>query len=79
MAVIRKFGDDQTGSLAALVAYYAFFSLFPALLVLVTILGFVLQGDASAQKSVENSVLGQFPIIGRSSRSTRCRDARSPW
>jgi membrane protein len=65
MAVIRKFGNDQAGSLAALVAYYAFFSLFPLLLVFVTILGFVLQGDASAQRSIENSVLGQFPVIGQ--------------
>ncbi len=62
-AVIKKFGDDQAGNLAALMAYYAFFSLFPLLLVFVTILGFVLQGDPSAQKSVENSVLGQLPII----------------
>jgi YihY family inner membrane protein len=63
-AVIKKFGDDQAGSLAALVAYYAFFSIFPLLLVFVTVLGFVLQGDPSAQRSVESSVLGQFPIIG---------------
>src|ERR1700722_8024287 len=64
LAVVKKFGNDQAGSLAALVAYYAFFSMFPLLLVFVTVLGFVLQGDASAQKSVEDSVLGQFPIIG---------------
>jgi membrane protein len=64
LAVVKKFGDDHAGNLAALVAYYAFFSMFPLLLVFVTVLGFVLQGDASAQKSVENSVLGQFPIIG---------------
>jgi YihY family inner membrane protein len=63
-AVLKKFGDDQAGSLAALVAYYALFSLFPLLLVLVTILGFVLQGDPSAQTAVENSVLAQFPVIG---------------
>jgi membrane protein len=63
VAVIKKFGDDQGGHLAALMAYYAFFSLFPLLLVFVTILGFVLQGDPSAQKSVEDSVLGQLPII----------------
>jgi membrane protein len=62
-AVIKKFGDDQAGSLAALVAYYAFFSLFPLLLVFVTVLGFVLNGDPSAQTSVANSVLGQFPVI----------------
>ena len=64
MAVLRKFGDDQAGSLAALIAYYAFFSLFPLLLVMTTILGFVLQGNPGAQQSVEHSVLGQFPVIG---------------
>jgi membrane protein len=63
-AVIKKFGDDQAGQLAALIAYYGFFSLFPLLLVFVTVLGFVLQGDASAQSSVLHSTLSQFPIIG---------------
>jgi len=65
IAVVKKFGDDQAGNLAALVAYYAFFSLFPLLLVFVTILGFVLSGDPAAQRSVEHSVLSQFPIIGQ--------------
>jgi membrane protein len=64
VAVIKKFGDDQAGGLAALVAYYAFFSLFPLLLVMVTVLAYVLQGDPSAQQSIEHSVLAQFPIIG---------------
>jgi membrane protein len=63
-AVIRKFSDDQAGSLAALIAYYGFFSLFPLLLVLVTVLAYVLHGDPSAQTSIKNGVLGQFPIIG---------------
>ncbi len=64
MAVVKKFGDDQGGSLAALVAYYAFFSLFPLLLVMVTILGFVLQHDSHLQTKISGSVLSQFPIIG---------------
>jgi inner membrane protein YhjD len=64
VAVFKKFGDDQGGGLAALVAYYAFFSLFPLLLAFVTILGFVLQGNPGAQRSVEHSVLAQFPVIG---------------
>jgi membrane protein len=63
-AVAKKFGDDQGGQLAALVAYYAFFSLFPLLLVMVTILSYVLHGDPSAQNTIKNSVLAQFPIIG---------------
>ncbi|MFZ1994508.1 MAG: YihY/virulence factor BrkB family protein [Solirubrobacteraceae bacterium] len=64
VAVFKKFGDDQGGSLAALVAYYAFFSLFPLLLVFTTILGFVLRDNPGAQQSVEKSVLHQLPIIG---------------
>jgi membrane protein len=64
MAVIKKFSDDGGGQLAAVVTYYAFLSLFPLLLVMVTILGFVLQGNEGAADAVENSVLSQFPVIG---------------
>ena len=38
--------------------------MFPLLLVFTTILGFVLQGNPGAQRSIERSVLGQFPVIG---------------
>ncbi len=62
-AVVKKFIDDQAGQLAALIAYYGFVSLFPLLLVLVTILGFVLQGDPGEQQRILNGALGQFPII----------------
>jgi membrane protein len=61
--VIKKFGDDQAGQLAALIAYYGFVSLFPLLLVLVTILGFVLQGDPGEQKKILDGALGQFPLL----------------
>ncbi|HWX46006.1 MAG TPA: YihY/virulence factor BrkB family protein, partial [Solirubrobacteraceae bacterium] len=64
VGVLKKFDDDQGSQLGALIAYYGFFSLFPLLLVFVTILGFVLQGDAGAQESVLHSTLSQFPIIG---------------
>jgi membrane protein len=64
VAVWKKFGDDQAGNLAALIAYYGFFSLFPLILVFVTILGFVLDGDPDAQKAVVDSALGQIPLVG---------------
>ena len=64
IAVVRKFSDDQAGSLAALIAYYGFFSLFPLMLVFVTVLAYVLHGDPSLQASAANGVLKQFPIIG---------------
>jgi YihY family inner membrane protein len=63
-AVIKKFSDDGAGGMAAQIAYYAFFSLFPLLLVFVTVLGYVFQGDTSFARSVENSVLAHFPIVG---------------
>jgi membrane protein len=63
VAVYKKFSDDQAGQLAALIAYYGFVSLFPLLLVLVTVLGFVLQGDPGDQQRILNGALGQFPLI----------------
>jgi membrane protein len=68
-AVLKKFSDDGASQLAALIAYYGFFALFPLLLVFVTVLGFVLQGNASAQNSVLHSTLSQFPIIGNQLQS----------
>ncbi len=64
LAVIYKFTDDQGGYLAALITYYAFVSLFPLLLLLSTILGFVLDGNPELQRQVIDSALGQFPVIG---------------
>ena len=63
VAVVKKFSDDQAGQLAALISYYAFVSLFPLLLVFVTILGFVLQGDPGEQHKILDGTLGQVPII----------------
>jgi membrane protein len=65
LAVMRKFMDDRASSLAALIAYYAFFSLFPLLLVFVSVLGFVLQHDPSLQEDVVDSALARIPVVGR--------------
>ncbi len=64
LAVVKKFSNDNAGNLAALIAYYGFFALFPLLLLFTTVLGFILQGNPSAQHSIIHSALGQFPIIG---------------
>jgi membrane protein len=69
LAVWRKFCDDQAGSLAAQLAYYAFLAIFPLLLVLVTVLGIVLHDDPRAQQSILHSALIDFPIIGAQLRS----------
>ena len=68
LAVWLKYSEDQGRYLGAIVTYYAFFSLFPLLLVAATVLGFVLRGDPSLQRSVGRSVLGTFPIVGHDLR-----------
>jgi len=65
LAVVKKFGEDRAGNKAALMAYYGFFSLFPLLLVFVTVLGFVLHGDVALQHRVINSVKDNFPYVSR--------------
>jgi membrane protein len=63
LAVLKKYSEDQGGQLAALIAYYGFVSLFPLLLVFVTVLGFVLQGDPDLKQRIVKGALGQFPLV----------------
>ena len=69
-AVVKKYGDDQAGRHAALLAYYGFFSLFPLLLVAVTVIGFILQDRSDLANQIVSSAAAQFPIIGTSIQST---------
>ena len=69
-AVVKKFGDDQAGRHAALLAYYGFFSLFPLLLVAVTVIGFILQGRSDLADRIVDSTAAQFPIVGTSIAKT---------
>jgi membrane protein len=64
LAVVYKFVDDQGGYLTALITYYGFVSLFPLLLLLVTTLGFALQGSPGLQQRLLDSALAHFPVIG---------------
>jgi YihY family inner membrane protein len=69
IAVMQKFGNDQAGGKAALMAYYGLFALFPLLLLFATILGSVLAGHPSWQQHLLNSAFANFPIIGSQLRS----------
>ena len=62
LAVIYKYVDDSGAYLAALIAYYGFVSLFPLLLLLSTVLGFVLPGTGPA---AAGAALGAEPVPGR--------------
>jgi YihY family inner membrane protein len=64
IAVLKKFGDDQGGNYAAQLTYYGFVSLFPLLLVLVTVLGYVLHDNPTLQRDIIDSAVADIPIIG---------------
>jgi YihY family inner membrane protein len=63
-AVVRKYGDDRAGQLAALLTFYGFLSLLPLLLLLVTVLGYFPAGTHSLVHRIESAAFHQFPIVG---------------
>jgi membrane protein len=69
LAVIYKYNDDQGSYLAALITYYGFVSLFPLLLLAVSVLGFVLHGNPGLQHTILRSAVSNFPIIGKQLRT----------
>ena len=64
LGVIYKFFDDQGPYLAALITYYGFLSLFPLLLLLTSVLGFVFENRPDLQQQILDSALSQIPVIG---------------
>jgi YihY family inner membrane protein len=69
-AVVQKFGNDRAGAYAARIAYHGLFSLFPLLLLLTTVLGFVLGGHPALRQDLLDSALADFPIIGTQLKAT---------
>lgn len=62
-AVMKKFGDDNANLLVVALAWYGFTAIFPLLLVVVTLFGFI------GQQSIGTgliSTLHQFPVVGTS-------------
>jgi YihY family inner membrane protein len=64
IGVVKKFGDDEAGKHAALLAYYGFFSVFPLMLVFVTLLGYALANNQALQDRVIGTLVEQFPVLG---------------
>jgi len=65
--VLRKFGEDKPTNLASMIAFWAFFSIFPLLLVSVTLLGFFL--PQSTKGDVLGKVAQMFPLLDPSTVS----------
>jgi len=65
IAVARKFIEDESINLAAVVAFWVFFSVFPLLLIFVTLLGYFL--PPSLQGDVLRSATDFFPLLSTDS------------
>ena len=72
-AVLKKYDDDQTGYLAALVTYYGFIALFPLLLVTTTVLGMIGFHHQELGRQLVNDVSKYFPVAGQSLRQQHPR------
>ena len=64
-AVQKKFGDDNANLVVVALAWYGFTAIFPLLLVVVTLFGFI--GQASLGHGLVTT-LHQFPVVGPSFR-----------
>jgi len=62
--VVKKYGDDNGGVLVANMCYSAFISLFPLLLIFVTILGLIASVNEGFRQDALDAVAKQVPIIG---------------
>jgi YihY family inner membrane protein len=69
IAVSKRFGESGAGGLAAAIAYYGFFSIFPLLMVLVSVAGLVLRGRPDLQVALLDSALANFPVVGTEIRA----------
>jgi membrane protein len=61
IATFKKFSEDQSANFAAMIAFWAFFSVFPLFLVLVTVLAIFL--PASDKESVLGHVSQMLPLL----------------
>lgn len=63
-AVIKKFGEDDAGHQAALLTYYGFLSLFPLLMVVITVTGIILGNNPELEKTIIDGITDYFPLLG---------------
>lgn len=68
LAVLKKYGDDRANDYAGLITYYAFLSLFPLLLLLLTILELVMAGNGPLRAKILNALFDNFPLLSEELR-----------
>src|SRR4051794_15340743 len=67
-AVGRRYVEDRGGWLAAVISYYGFFSLLPALLAFVTVLYWIFGSQPTVLASVLSALWATLPFVGEGAR-----------
>jgi membrane protein len=79
VAVLLRYREDRGRDHGALLSYYGFVSLFPLLLVLVTVLAIVLENDADLRDRILDSVYSRIPVVGEQLRQSTTALSSSGW
>ena len=69
VATFVRYREDRGRQYGALLSYYGFISLFPLLLVLVTVLGIVLDDNADLRQRILDTVYERIPVVGAQLRA----------
>lgn len=64
VAVVKRNGDTRGSMYAALITFYGVLSVFPLLLLFITLVGMILGANSEVTKRLINSALADFPVIG---------------
>jgi YihY family inner membrane protein len=68
VGVVKKYGDDRGGHLAALITYYGFLATFPLLLLFLTVLSYLAHDHPQLRHDLLNTALADFPVVGQELR-----------
>jgi YihY family inner membrane protein len=79
VAVLLRYREDRGRDYGALLSYFGFISLFPLLLVLVTVLGIVLEGHVELRDQILDSVYSKIPLLGAQLRQSQTVLNSSGW
>ena len=79
VAIFVRYREDRGREFGALLSYYGFLSLFPLLLVLVTVLGIVLDDNADLRNRILDTVYARIPVLGPQLRADATSLDSSGW
>jgi YihY family inner membrane protein len=80
VGTVRKYADDRGSALAGLVTFQMFLGMLPLLVVVLSVLGWLMEGSEGLRDAVLESTLAQFPVVGgRLEADVNTLSATGPW